>query len=505
MYSSSGRQMRRVWLGLSAIGIIALSCLQCVLQERGRPLSPAMVRWNDSSVFREELIDARILGTDAAIITAPSYHLTFEIANDLNSASCVLSVRYISTAVLSAASVDFLLLPNLSPGTLSVEDVRVDGVAAPTEYQNGDTLLRVFFPTPIDPGGKAVVTIHYTLRHLQTSSVGFGGFGFSDGILNLGYAYPVIPDHNPWTEGKPPYWGDITANPAAFYVATISFPEGMTLAVPGQILYRRTISGRTTALVAHGPARDFAFALGRRVRVTERRFGTVRVRLFAAGATRQSEIDTVKTAGAALELFGARFGSYPYRTFTIISSRLDALGLEFPGSIILASWLLEDGSRKVEGISVKSMLEATVIHEVAHQWFYALVGNDQIAEPWIDESLAQYCTLLFEQVKHFPVEGRDGVTDFGDRWESLRNVPIRIGAPVRAYTPRQYVPIIYGRAPLFLLTLRDRMGAATFDKFLARLVREYSWRVVTGDELRKLAELSCSCNLLDLWKSWVSG
>ncbi|HUX51809.1 MAG TPA: M1 family aminopeptidase [Spirochaetia bacterium] len=499
--------MRRAWLGLIAIGVITLSCLQCVTQERYRNLSPAMVRWDDSSVFREDLVDARILDNGAAFRTAPNYHLAFDISDDLDSAACRMSVRYVSTSDAPVPSVDFLLLPNMSPGTLSVEEVRVDGVEARTEYQNDDTLLRVHFPTPVDPGGTAIVTVRYTLRQLLTHSVGFGGFGFSGGILNLGYAYPVIPDHNPWTEGKPPYWGDITANPAAFYVAAISYPAALKLAAPGQVLYgnRRSADGRTSVLIAHGPARDFAFALGRGVRTTERRFGAVRIRLFAAGATGASEIDAVKTAGAALSLFGARFGSYPYRTLTLISSRLDALGLEFPGSIILASWLLGDGSREVDGTTVKSMLEATVIHEVAHQWFYGLVGNDQIAEPWIDESLAQYCTLLFEQVNHFPVEGSDGVTHFGDRWESLRNVPIPIGQPVRSYTPRQYVPIIYGRAPLFLLTLRDRMGSATFDSFLALLVREYSWRVVTGNDVRTLAERACSCNLDELWKRWVSG
>ena len=38
--------------------------------------------------------------------------------------------------------------------------------------------------------------------------------------------------------------------------------------------------------------------------------------------------------------------------------------------------------------------EIVVAHEVAHQWWYSLVGNDQIDEPWLDEAFAQFTTAL---------------------------------------------------------------------------------------------------------------
>jgi Peptidase family M1 domain len=31
-----------------------------------------------------------------------------------------------------------------------------------------------------------------------------------------------------------------------------------------------------------------------------------------------------------------------------------------------------------------------ISHEIAHQWWYGLVGNNQFREPWLDESFAQY-------------------------------------------------------------------------------------------------------------------
>lgn len=39
----------------------------------------------------------------------------------------------------------------------------------------------------------------------------------------------------------------------------------------------------------------------------------------------------------------------------------------------------------------------TVYHEVAHQWFYYLVGNDENEEAWLDESFASFCSYLCQE------------------------------------------------------------------------------------------------------------
>ena len=31
-----------------------------------------------------------------------------------------------------------------------------------------------------------------------------------------------------------------------------------------------------------------------------------------------------------------------------------------------------------------------VSHEVAHQWFFNTVGNDEYTEPWLDEGMAEF-------------------------------------------------------------------------------------------------------------------
>ena len=55
-------------------------------------------------------------------------------------------------------------------------------------------------------------------------------------------------------------------------------------------------------------------------------------------------------------------------------------GIEFPGHIMLGP----------------GTIGRTNVHEVAHQWFYALVGNNQARDPLLDEALASYAELSYE-------------------------------------------------------------------------------------------------------------
>ncbi|MCK7481703.1 MAG: hypothetical protein M0C28_34445 [Candidatus Moduliflexus flocculans] len=52
-----------------------------------------------------------------------------------------------------------------------------------------------------------------------------------------------------------------------------------------------------------------------------------------------------------------------------------------------------DFGGEYRGSPVSVYMESTVAHEVGHQWFYHLVGNDQLDDPWLDESLTQFVTL----------------------------------------------------------------------------------------------------------------
>ena len=85
----------------------------------------------------------------------------------------------------------------------------------------------------------------------------------------------------------------------------------------------------------------------------------------------------MRAATAAVTRLEARLGPYPYRILTIVQTA-GGYGMEGPGVVWIPTGV---GSAN---------LTYLVTHEIAHQWFYGIVGNDQAREPFADEAAADF-------------------------------------------------------------------------------------------------------------------
>jgi aminopeptidase N len=169
-------------------------------------------------------------------------------------------------------------------------------------------------------------------------------------------------------------------------------------------------------------------------------------------------------------------------------------GVEFPGLTAVAD--------NVYGMS--DFLEVVVTHEVGHQWFYNLVGDSTQGQPWLDESLAEFVTWQY-YLDRYGTQSADAYRqEMQLTWDMANDQNIPIGQPVSAYSSDEYVGIVYGRGPFFMLALRDQMGTATFDKFMTDYTRRYAWAIATTDGFKQTAEQSCNCDLSLLFKEWVT-
>jgi len=148
-------------------------------------------------------------------------------------------------------------------------------------------------------------------------------------------------------------------------------------------------------------------------------------------------------------------------------------------------------------------LESTLAHEMAHQWFYNIVGNDQTREPWLDEALAQYCTYLYYEDTYRPGSGDGYVESWNDRWNRVDRADIPIGLASADYERTVYSAIIYGRGPFFLYALADRFGEESLHRFLRKYVIVHEWGLATTDSFRCIAEAHYQRDLTELFAAWV--
>jgi aminopeptidase N len=99
---------------------------------------------------------------------------------------------------------------------------------------------------------------------------------------------------------------------------------------------------------------------------------------------------------------------------------------------------------------------------VSHQWWYGLVGSDQVREPWLDEALATFSESIFYELRY----------PHDDLWLwdfEVLNWPL--GGPIDGsiydYADEaSYMNAVYRTGALFLADLRQAVGAEQFQAFL---------------------------------------
>ena len=120
--------------------------------------------------------------------------------------------------------------------------------------------------------------------------------------------------------------------------------------------------------------------------VTDTSVNGVKLRLGAPDSSDIRDALVPEFRRAIIEL-ARRFGPFPFPSLSVARLPAEGGGIEYPSSILML-----DGSRLV------------AVHETAHQWFYAMVGDSQALHPWLDEAFAQYAEQLVDGTPEPPPE-----------------------------------------------------------------------------------------------------
>lgn len=240
--------------------------------------------------------------------------------------------------------------------------------------------------------------------------------------------------------------------------------------------------GRTTATFTADAIRDVAFAVGA-YRVTESTVGATRVHVAvpergragaddgggdggdAGGQLRGSAQDWTDQVAASLPPLEALLGPYPYPDLwvTVVPTQSD--GVEFPGHLQFGD--VRDRTRP-----------SLMAHELAHMWFYALVGNDQGRDPWLDESFATWAQAVVAGQRDRYRSDSFSVRDDG-----------AVGDPMSVWSRRGgftgYVNGVYDQGAAALLTARDEVGEDRFDSAMRAYIARNAHRVVEPQDVEQ--------------------
>jgi len=240
----------------------------------------------------------------------------------------------------------------------------------PRELRSG-SLLAVNVPHARRPNPTTLVlprrrTVSFTWRlRLPTDHLDRNA-RFGDGV-RLGTFLPLLAwdERRGWLLDPPSrILAESAGTPTADFDLRVHAPPGYRVLATGDPLGAGHFRARAV--------RDVALAVGRfHVRSVRDRGVTVRV-----AWTRGIPGALLSDARRALRGLSARYGPYPWRSYTIVvPPDLHEVGIEYP---------------MLSYVGRSNFDRLIVDHETGHQWFYALVGNDQARDPWLDETLATW-------------------------------------------------------------------------------------------------------------------
>jgi hypothetical protein len=332
----------------------------------------------------------------------------------------------------------------------------------------------------------------------------YGLLGFSDGMASLAHCFAVVARRtkNGFVRSEKSTMGDLGTDEMSFVHAKLRVPSDANVAATGAVVKDGAIDGMAYFTVNAGLIRDFAVLVSRSYVSAALKIGDVTVRSHFLVRDRASGERVLDFATQALAIFQRRFGPYPYRNLDVVEAPVvgGAGGVEFSGLVTVASMfyrpMTADQSSGLLGQLMAGMgqvqgpiLEFTTAHEVAHQYWHGLVGSDSREHPYLDESLAQFSAMLYDEDR-YGVERANQDADMHVRmnYRMMRMMGEKDGAvdqPVDAFgSTIRYAGLVYGKGACFYPAARTLLGEAPFYDGLRRYVSRYGFRMATPANLR---------------------
>jgi len=396
----------------------------------------------------------------------------------------------------------FRLFPNVDEhngGGMEIKEVTLGGAPVEPLFELQGTAMRLPLRTPLAPDDALEIGLDFWVTVPHDANSNYGAFAYQQSILALAHFYPFIPvyDDEGWNVELAPTFGDILYADISLYDVSFTAPAEMVVAATGTTLSLETHDdGTLTWHFASGPARDFSLVLSTEYEVARREVDGILINSYYLPEDAEGGQAVLRFAAEALCIFGQRFGPYPYTELDVVATPTSAGGIEYPGLVVIAKRLYEDGDR----------LEWVVAHEVAHQWWYNVVGNDQVDEPWLDEALTQYsASLYFEDRYGKAAAERIRQHVFWDRYQQVRKEgrDRPVAGPVASFEPEDYGPIVYAKGPLFFQALRERVGDGVFNDILRTYFQEHRYKIATPQSFLTIAERVSGQRLDDLYRQWI--
>lgn len=475
--------------------IVALSLLLAACQANASPATaataqtpgglppPKETRLNSSTAVATPnpaaagIDPAKISGDspDPAAEVSPPVAYTIEASFDFSSRFIQINqtIRY---RVLSAEQETLWLInePERRGEDFNLRRVLLSGEAIHT-YTAEPGSIQIPLPVGSQAGDQIEASLEYAYRLPARAS----RLGYTQFQVNFGDWYLIVPPYSldtGWLQHPPSAVGEyVNYELASFdiHITLTAAPPDLVIAASLQPDQEENVYRFTSPKM-----RSFAWSASPYYQVSSQEAAGTALFAYYFSNHRAAGEAALQAAAKAIELYSRTIAPIELPSLSIVES-LFLDGMEYQGLFFLGMEYFQEYDS-----TPQNYLIPIAVHETAHQWFYAVVANDQALEPWVDEVLCVYLELIYYE-ETYP--------ELVDWWWQFRvfrfNPQGWVNSTVYDHTQfRTYVDAVYLRGALWLDGIRDQVGDENFFAALQRNFSDHQYRLVRGDQFLEAFE-----------------
>ncbi|RDY23457.1 M1 family peptidase [Romboutsia maritimum] len=365
--------------------------------------------------------------------------------------------------------------PNgFNEGYIDIKNILNNGNKLSYEIKGDkNDLLEIKLGKNIKPNEKISIDMKYNVK-LPNS---LGRFGYGDNTINVTNWFPIacVNDDRGWSLKSYESLGDpFYSDTSDFYVKLLA-PRKYKIGSTGKVTNEKFDSNRGFYEIEAKKVRDFAFILSEKFNIDKDSFKGITINTYNLNE-KLSKAST-KIAKDSIEIFSDLFGDYPYDTYSVIASDFFIGGMEYPMLVMIDQSLYNEKNQ--------FLLEYVIAHETAHQWWYSVIGNDEINEPWLDEALTEYSTVLYFEKKY----GKD----VGDKLIKTMEIQTKHHLSENIFKPStqyknstDYSLNVYTKGAVVFNEIRNKVGDEVFFNTLKEYYTKYKYQNVNGAKFVEL-------------------
>jgi hypothetical protein len=401
-------------------------------------------------------------------------------------------IHYTNRQTEALPDLSLMIDPLYFPGAFTLKNISWGEDQTIKDYTIETGQIQVNLPAPLQPGESLDLYINYELSlpsPQPSAEVRPVPFGYTARQSNFVDWYPFIPPYLPgegWLAHRAGFFGEHLVYETADFEVSIRLSED----TPNIIIAASAPAARDGEWYhyQHKAARNFAWSASTEYQVSTTTVGETTIQSYAFPFHAAAGQAVLQTTAEALALYNELYGTYPRGLLSVVEADfLD--GMEYDGL-----YFLSNGFYNLYQGNPGEYLVAIAAHETAHQWFYAMVGNDQALEPWLDEALCTYQERIYYERLH---------PEALDWWWAYR---VNYYAPrgwvdSSIYNPegyRSYRDAVYLNGALFLEELRSQIGDTAFFLFFSDYTSQLKGTISTADQFFSILETHTQEDLSEL-------